>query len=88
MPILGLAHHAMFKKTGERSIWGLGHMWLGRVMILLGIINGGLGIQLSGGPSWAIPAYSVVAAVFVVAWIGAIVYSGRKKGGAVKEEKS
>lgn len=63
-------------------------MWIGRVMIVLGIINGGLGIQLSEGPDWAIPAYSVVAAVFVVAWIGAVVFSGRKKGEAVKDEKA
>ncbi|KAK3061934.1 hypothetical protein LTS18_005150, partial [Coniosporium uncinatum] len=41
-PILGFMHHLMFKKHHRRQIWSYGHLWIGRIFITLGIINGGL----------------------------------------------
>jgi len=46
-PLLGFLHHFMFKKHGRRMVWSYGHIWLGRIIITLGIINGGLGLQLA-----------------------------------------
>ncbi|ETN44260.1 uncharacterized protein HMPREF1541_10811 [Cyphellophora europaea CBS 101466] len=40
-PIFGFVHHRIFKKRGRV------HLWVGRSLIVLGIINGGLGIRLT-----------------------------------------
>ncbi|KAG0645466.1 hypothetical protein D0Z07_8686 [Hyphodiscus hymeniophilus] len=47
-PALGILQHLHFRKTGERSVWGYIHRWTGRVAIILGMINQGLGFQLLG----------------------------------------
>jgi hypothetical protein len=46
-PILGYMHHRLFKKYKRRTFWSHAHIWLGRIIITLGIINGGLGLDLA-----------------------------------------
>ncbi|KAI1618064.1 hypothetical protein EDD36DRAFT_425561 [Exophiala viscosa] len=72
-PALGLAQHLNFRKNGTRSPMGHGHRWVGRAMILLGIVNGGLGFMQAGKvgseetPTYAVILYSAVAvAIFVL----------------------
>jgi hypothetical protein len=62
-PLLGFIHHAKFKKLGRRQIWSYLHLFNGRIMITLGIINGGLGLYLAGASKGLKTAYAVVAAV-------------------------
>lgn len=87
-PILGLLHHFMFKKHSKRTVWSYGHIWLGRAGITLGIINGGLGLQLAQrlrifAPSTgAIIAYSVVAGVMWLLYVACAIV------GEVKRRKS
>lgn len=45
-PALGVLQHMHFKRTGKKSILSYIHRWLGRVAIILGWINSGLGFQL------------------------------------------
>lgn len=82
-PIGGLLHHSMFKKHGHRTIWSHAHVWGGRVAITLGIINGGLGLQLADSMGMSskggIIAYSVIAAVMWLAWVAASVIGERKR---------
>ena len=59
MPILGAVHHRIFKKRAVdmkagkstkvpgRTVFGRMHVWTGRVLIVAGIVNGGLGIRLA-----------------------------------------
>ena len=73
----------MFKKRQTRTITSHLHIWIGRIAIALGIINGGLGFKLAdkmgmGSKSGKI-AYAVLAAIFGVAWIAAIVIGERKR---------
>ncbi|EON63529.1 hypothetical protein W97_02757 [Coniosporium apollinis CBS 100218] len=78
-PILGLLHHAMFKKYKRRTFWSYAHLWLGRIIITLGIINGGLGLLLANNsPSGAI-AYGVIAAIVWLVYVAAAVYGEMKK---------
>lgn len=42
-PIFGWLHHRLFKKYGHRTFWSYMHLWHGRVAVVLGMINGGLG---------------------------------------------
>ena len=47
-PAMGILQHLHFRKTGEKSRWAYIHRWTGRVAIILGMINQGLGFQLVG----------------------------------------
>jgi len=47
-PAMGILQHLHYRKTGGTSIWGYIHRWNGRVAIILGMINQGLGFQLVG----------------------------------------
>jgi hypothetical protein len=90
-PFLGLLHHVMFRKHSRRVVWSYGHIWLGRGVITLGIINGGLGLQLAErtrifAPSHgAIIGYSVVAGVIWLIYIAsAIIGERRRRGNSAK----
>ncbi|KAF2641965.1 hypothetical protein P280DRAFT_489318 [Massarina eburnea CBS 473.64] len=84
-PILGLLHHFQFKKHQRRTIWSHGHLWLGRIVVTLGIINGGLGMLLATETGFFAPsrgqiiAYGVVAGIMWVAWVAASIVGERKR---------
>ena len=79
-PILGLLHHFLFKRHARRVVWSYGHIWLGRIIITLGIINGGLGLQLANDASRGqIIAYAVVAAIMWLAYVASAVYGEIKR---------
>lgn len=96
-PILGFVHHIQYKKHSRRTIWSHGHLWLGRIVITLGIINGGLGMLLaSEAPAFLafwptrgqIVAYGVVAGIMWLAWVAAAIFGERRRSkapSAVKE---
>jgi hypothetical protein len=73
-PVAGWLHHRNYVRTGQRSAISHGHIWVGRTAIILGIINGGLGLELGGVETRYVVAYSVVAGIMGVAYIAAIVY--------------
>ena len=59
------------------------HIWVGRIAIVLGIVNGGLGFKLANtmgmeSKSGKI-AYSVLAGIFGLAWIAAIIVGETKR---------
>ena len=87
-PIFGLLHHSFFKKHQKRTAISHVHIWVGRVAIVLGMINGGLGIELAGDVEMGYKiAYGVVAGVMGVVYLGAIVYGEmkRRKDGGLKQ---
>jgi hypothetical protein len=94
-PILGFIHHLQFKKYSRRTVWSYGHLWLGRIVITLGIINGGLGLLLaSNAPAFTgfqpsqghFIAYGVVAGIMWLLWVVAAVIGERRR--AVQKEVS
>lgn len=72
-PALGYLQHRYFRKTGSKSVFAYLHRWSGRTMIVLGVINVGLGFKLSGigtgNPKGAVIAYGVVAGVSAAAYV-------------------
>jgi hypothetical protein len=87
-PILGYIHHVQYKKHSRRTIWSYGHIWLGRIVITLGMINGGLGMLLaSDAPAFLsfrptrgqIVAYGVIAGIMWLLWVAAIVVGERRR---------
>ena len=90
-PILGFLHHRHYAKHQGRGIISHAHIWYGRALMIIGIVNGGLGLELAGKTSgaWLI-AYCVVASVVVAAYIASIVFGLTKKRRTdpVKEKSS
>ena len=62
-PVLGILHHRHYVKTQGRGLISYVHIWWGRVLMALGVINGGLGLVLSGERDSLRIAYGVVAAI-------------------------
>ena len=68
-PILGIIHHAKFKKHQRRQIWSYLHIFNGRIFITLGIANGALGLYMARESKKLKIAYIVVAAVMWGLWM-------------------
>jgi hypothetical protein len=88
-PVFGWLHHAHYRKVGKRGAFSYIHVWYGRVLILLGIINGGLGLLLADRTSgaWLI-AYCVVAAVVPSFYLSSIVFSFFRRPGEANKRPS
>jgi hypothetical protein len=66
-PILGFLHHQHFLKHHNRGAVSYAHIFYGRSLMIIGIVNGGLGLQLANAPNQATIAYIVVTvALFLV----------------------
>lgn len=81
-PFLGFIHHRDFKALQRRTIFSYLHVWGGRITIILGIVNGGLGCQLAGAGDTLKLAYTIIAAIFGGTWLVLAVLSEckRKRG--------
>ncbi len=78
-PLLGLAHHRHFVRNQSRGLVSHLHIWYGRILMVLGVVNGGLGLQLALASNNLIIAYAVVAAAMFV-----LVYGGAKILGVLR----
>ena len=92
-PAMGLVQHLVFRRKKKQhqqqhktKFFGVAHRWLGRTVILLGIVNGGLGFSFAGPvgsdnvPKWGVVVYSVVAGVVGVAYTGFVIWQGLRAG--------
>jgi len=105
-PILGLLHHSLYKKRVTavkqgnatklpgRTVPGYAHLWLGRVLIVLGMINGGLGLRLASnspyethGRTKAI-AYGVGAGVMFLLYLAFVILGERRRSKERKEQQN
>jgi hypothetical protein len=68
-PVTGLAHHLLYKRVGGPNVATYPHIWWGRSIITLGIINGGLGLRLSGNTTYSEITYGVVAGFMWLLWM-------------------
>jgi hypothetical protein len=82
-PFLGVLHHMLYKKYNSRTMWSYAHIWLGRGAITLGMINGGLGLQLADSMHMSsrpgIIAYGVIAGIMWLAWVAASIVGERRR---------
>ncbi|KAK1064027.1 hypothetical protein LTR33_012164 [Friedmanniomyces endolithicus] len=78
-PILGLVHHRFYKKHIGRTLWSYAHLSVGRLSIFLGLINGGLGLQLAFAGPRAKMIYGIVAGVVGVCYLAAIALGEAKR---------
>lgn len=78
-PALGWFHHRQFKLYQRRTIVSYLHLVNGRLIIILGMINGGLGLKVSRAPKKFKIAYGVLAGVVGVAWLAVTVFTEVRK---------
>lgn len=82
-PVTGWVHHYLYKKHSHRTLWSYAHIWLGRIAVTLGIINGGLGLKLADSMSMSsqggIVAYGVIAGLVWLVWVAAMVVGERRR---------
>lgn len=78
-PATGYLHHRLAKINHCRNMWSQGHIWLGRAIITLGMINGGLGLLLVNNTGGGTIAYGVFAGIVWVIYVASIVYGERKR---------
>ncbi|KAH0489922.1 hypothetical protein TgHK011_001413 [Trichoderma gracile] len=101
-PVLGVLQHRYFKRTGRKSKFAYIHRWIGRVAIILGMINTGLGFQLAK-KNVIIHTHTyvreyVLLGILVTAWVFFVLYDefrvrraaavpdGGEKGAANQQE--
>ena len=77
--VFGIIHHILFRRKGRRQVWSYAHIWTGRILVTLGIINGGLGMQLANVSRAGKIAYGVLAGLIWVVWMATAVASEFKK---------
>lgn len=72
-PFIGLIHHRRYLSKQKAGKWTYLHVWYGRILILLGMINGGLGLQLADNSMGGTIAYGVVAGTVGLFYCGGMV---------------
>ncbi|OTA56441.1 iron reductase domain protein, partial [Hypoxylon sp. EC38] len=73
-PVLGWLHHRYFLKNQKRGVVSHGHVWYGRALLIMGVVNGGLGLQLADASRTFFIVYVVLAAVIFAIYIAAAVF--------------
>jgi RP/EB family microtubule-associated protein len=93
-PLWGVLHHLGFKSKQRRTGISYVHIWLGRIAVILGMINGRLGIRITGIGNVAgevtkgyTIAYMIVVAVMGTLFIASAVY-GELRGSRRKSTAS
>lgn len=79
MPILGQLHHRNFKKYQMRTGVSYAHLWTGRLIIPLGIINGGLGFKFADNTKIGPIIYGIVAGILFVIYVCAVIIGERRR---------
>lgn len=69
-PAMGLLQHRFFRKTGGKGPFAYMHRWFGRIMIILGVINVGLGYHFTGVGDPDAPRSAVIAVGVIIGIIG------------------
>ncbi|KFY10474.1 hypothetical protein V491_07634 [Pseudogymnoascus sp. VKM F-3775] len=73
-PLFGFLHHRRFMSTQKRGKLTLFHVWYGRILILLGMLNGGFGLKLAANSTGGNIAYGVVAGVIGATYVAVMVH--------------
>ncbi|KAI0456490.1 hypothetical protein F5B21DRAFT_467911 [Xylaria acuta] len=86
-PLFGVLHHRRFKKLKRRTWASHVHLWIGRLGITLGIINGGLGLALAGVKGAPVVAYAVISGVMWSLWVLATLLRSFRDSKARREKE-
>jgi hypothetical protein len=71
-PALGMIHHHNYAAKGRRTIWSYLHVYFGRTLLILSIVNGGIGIQYAANSPNGEIGYGVTAGVIFLVYAGVV----------------
>lgn len=71
---IGFWHHRLYKLFQRSTYYGVGHRYFGRAVIILAIVNGGIGLSWSSAPTKTVVAYSIIVAVLGILTIAALLW--------------
>ncbi|CZS91266.1 uncharacterized protein RCO7_01521 [Rhynchosporium graminicola] len=77
-PIFGIIHHLQYKRNFARAGVSHVHIWYGRILMVLAVINGGLGLKLACNSKAGAIAYGVIAGLVGVVYIAMCLF--KRKG--------
>lgn len=86
-PLLGWLHHWHFIKAKQRGFASYIHRWGGRCLIFLGVVNGGLGLQLAAPRRTFTIVYCVVAAVVAGIIVAVAMMLQRRKRAKMEDQQ-
>ncbi|EHK16981.1 uncharacterized protein TRIVIDRAFT_161834 [Trichoderma virens Gv29-8] len=69
---MGSWHHWVFKRTNSPTIFGRIHRYFGHIVILLGIINGGIGLTWSYASRSVVIGYSIAVLIICLVYLVAL----------------
>lgn len=78
-PLTEIVNHRFFQRYPKIVVFAHIHIWLGRFLITLGMINGGLGFHFAETipgpkwPSWPPILYGSVAGIVWIVYIGIVI---------------
>jgi hypothetical protein len=83
-PLMGWLQHRHFHQYRGRGAFGALHLWFGRTMVILGMVNGGIGFLLGWQlEKWRKKSYIAVASFVGFFWIVCLAINiSRKKSAA------
>jgi len=87
-PLSGYIHHVAFLRVGARTSSSHWHVWLGRIVITAGIVNGGLGLELASRLPFARPSRTAVIAYIAVAAIMWLLYVAAAVVGELRRRRN
>jgi hypothetical protein len=67
-----MIHHRNYTSKGHRTVWSHLHVWFGRILLILSIVNGGIGINYAANSPNGEIGYGVTAAVIFLVYVGVI----------------
>ncbi|TWU74444.1 hypothetical protein ED733_004426 [Metarhizium rileyi] len=78
-PVLGWFHLRYFVKHGQRGPISHVHIWFGRIIMIVGIANGGIGLQGAGASSRFVVTYTIVAIMVSIIYLAGMSFGIAKK---------
>ncbi|KAF4455498.1 hypothetical protein F53441_2288 [Fusarium austroafricanum] len=87
-PIFGYMHHRYFVAHRQRGPISHLHIWFGRALIIIGIVNGGLGLKLANSSTAYVIAYSVIAGIASVLYLAAAFIGERRRSASRAKQMS
>ncbi|KAF2250689.1 hypothetical protein BU26DRAFT_385212, partial [Trematosphaeria pertusa] len=68
-PVIGWLHHRHFAAKGTKNYKRHVHVWLGRILLVLGVINGGTGLKLSDNTTAGGIVYGIIAGLMALVYL-------------------
>lgn len=65
----GYRHHVVFVRTRKQSLWTTLHLWVGRTVLGMGILNVGIGLYYAKSSAAALVAWLVVMVVELIGYL-------------------